>query len=333
MTRLSLSRRRLLQSGAAALGAAAFAPLGPRRAMAQAAVNFHLSWTHSVQFGGAYLALHNGYWTKQGLDVRLLPGGPNAPVEPPVIAGTALVGIAATDYTAAAIEQGAPLKIIGHSMQNSPFAIASLPDNPVNTPTDLIGKRVGLATSNTPVLEALCTINDIDIGQIELVPTQYDAAPLINGQADCLLAWTTDLPVAMTIQGIDNVVMPLADWGYELSQIYITTEAALAERREDLIALLRGEIMGWTDYAADPEAAARLTVEMFPDAGLDLQTQILQAERQVPHYFSPLTDEFGYGWFTDETVAGNIDTLALLGRNVTSDLWDRSIIEAAHGAG
>lgn len=327
MSLIRPNRRDLLKYGA--LGASALAL--PRMAAAQSAVNFQLSWTHSVQFGGAYMAMSNGYWDEAGISVSLQPGGPNAPVEPPVIAGTALVGIAATDYTAAAVEQGAPLKIIGHSMQNSPFAVASLPDNPVAEPADLIGKRIGLATSNTPVLEALCTINGIDINEIELVPTQYDAAPLINGQVECLLAWTTDLPVAMTIQGVDNVVMPLADFGYELSQIYITTDEALETRREELIALLTGETRGWADYEADPAAAAQVTMDMFPDSGLDLETQLLQAERQVPHYFSPLTDEFGYGWFSEETVAGNINTLALLGRDVSEDLWDRSIIEAVYG--
>ncbi len=33
----------------------------------------------------------------------------------------------------------------------------------------------------------------------------------------------------------------------------------------------------------------------------------------------------------DETVAANIETLALLGRTVTPDLWDRSILEEVHG--
>ena len=71
---------------------------------------------------------------------------------------------------------------------------------------------------------------------------------------------------------------------------------------------------------------------MFPDLGLDLPTQELQAERQVPLMFSDLTDRFGFGWFTDETVAANIETLALLGRSVTADLWDRSLLEEAYAS-
>ena len=95
--------------------------------------------------------------------------------------------------------------------------------------------------------------------------------------------------------------------------------------------MLKGEVRGWNDYLADTDAAAALTVEMFPDAGLDLETQKLQAERQVPLMFSELTQANGFGWFTEDTVAANIETLALLGRNVGPELWDLSLLEEVHG--
>jgi NitT/TauT family transport system substrate-binding protein len=299
---------------------------GDRRAALQ------LSWLHSAQFAGSYLALDRGYWSAAGLDVELLQGGPNAPVEPPVVSGQALVGVSAADYTAAAVAEGAPFRIIGVAMQKNPFVVASLPDDPVNAPADLEGRRIGMALANTPVLEALCALNDVDVEAIEVVPTQYAAQPLTSGEVDCLLCWETDLPVAMAVQGIESVTMLLADHGYALhSQTYIATEQSLAERRDDVVALMAGEVRGWEDYRADTDAAAELTVSLFPDAGLDLETQRLQAERQVPLMFSPLTDELGWGSWSDETVAQNIETLALLGRTVTPDLWDRSILEQVHG--
>lgn len=325
------NRRRFLQTGAATLGASALAPL-PVFAGGHNSVNFQLSWTHSVQFAGSYNALNKGYWTEENLDVSLISGGPNAPVEPPVVSGTALMGISAADYTAAAVDEGAPFKIIAVGMQKNPFSIASLPGNPVNTPADLVGKKIGMSVSNTPVLEALCSINDVDINAIEIVPTQYDAAPLVTGQVDCLLCWATDLPVAMTTQGVDNITMRMADHGYAVhSQTYIATEDSIANRRADLVALLKGEVRGWQDYKANTDAAAALTLELYPDAGLDLETQKLQAERQVGLMFSDLTDKEGFGWFTDQTVSQNIETLALLGRTVSADLWDRTLLEEAHG--
>ena len=329
MTKLKLSRRSFVGAGLGTLGLAAISP----RLFAQETkdVALQLSWLHSVQFGGSYIAKSKGYWSDAGLNVALNPGGPNAPVDPAVVTGQALVGISAADYASASVEQGAPFKIIGVAMQKNPFVIASLPANPVNTPADLVGKRIGMALANTPVLQALCTINNVDIAQIEIVPTQYDAAPLIADQVDCLLCWETDLPVAMAIQGVESVTMLMADHGYAVhSQTYIATDDSLANRRSDLVAMMRGEVMGWNDYKADPKAAAALTMELYPDQGLDLPTQEMQAERQLPLMFSALTDEFGFGWFTDETVAQNVETLGLLGRSVTADLWDRSILEEVH---
>jgi ABC-type nitrate/sulfonate/bicarbonate transport system substrate-binding protein len=331
--RPTLTRRTLLGTGAAALGAGTLGLGAVRPALAQSAVSLQLSWLHSSQFAGSYIALDRGFWSEAGLDVSLLAGGPNAPVEPPVVSGTALVGISAADYTAAAVEQGAPFKILGVAMQNNPFVIASLPANPVNEPADLVGKRIGMALANTPVLQALCSLNGVDINGIEIIPTQYSAQPMLAGEVDCLLCWETDLPVAMAMQGIESLTMLMADYGYAVhSQTYIATEDSIANRRAELVALMSGEVRGWEVYREDTDAAAELTLAMYPDAGLDLDTQKLQAARQVPLMFSDLTNENGFGWWTDDTVAANIETLALLGRTVTPDLWDRSILEEVHGA-
>ena len=320
-----MNRRGFMATGAATLGLGAMG--FPARAQSQ--VSLQLSWLHSTQFAGSYIALEYGFY--DGLDVTLQQGGPYAPVEPPVVSGSALIGISAADYTAAAVQEGAPFKILGVAMQNNPFAIASLAGNPVNTPADLAGKRIGMALINTPVLHAFCTLNAVDINAIDIVPTQYSPQPLVAGEVDCLLCWATDLPVAMTIQGVENVTMLMADFGYAVhSQTYIATDDSLAHRRAEIVALIAGEARGWDAYRADTDAATQLTLAMFPDAGLDVDTQRLQAARQVPLMFSDLTEANGFGWWTDETVAANIETLALLGRNVSPDMWDRSILEEVH---
>ncbi|MEM8553686.1 MAG: ABC transporter substrate-binding protein, partial [Pseudomonadota bacterium] len=102
--------RRSFLAGVGTVGG--LATLGAAPSWAATSVGFQLSWLHSVQFAGSYIAQSKGYWSDLGLDVALTPGGPNAPVEPPVVTGRALVGISAADYTAAAVEQGAPFRIL-----------------------------------------------------------------------------------------------------------------------------------------------------------------------------------------------------------------------------
>jgi len=346
MSELELSRRKLL-GGAAAGGAvllsggvlAACGDDEPSAAPTVTAapttteapmksVNFQLSWLDSVQFGGSYIADARGYYERFGLDVSLTPGGPGVPVDPPVIAGQAIMGISAANFAGQSVSEGAPFKIVGVAMQRNPFVIASLTDNPVNEPGDLEGKKLGMAFNNQLDLDLLASLNDVDLSQVEVIPSDYDPAPLVNGEVDCLLCWLTDLPVAMTVQGIDNTTMLFADFGYAVhSQTYIVTEDTLTNDRDTVLGLLKGEILGWQEYKINPTAAAKLTIERFPDAGMDLPTQKLQAAEQLKIMFSEDTDEHGFLWFTDQSVQDNIQTLQALGVTVTADLWDRSLLE------
>ncbi len=297
-------------------------------------VNFQLSWLDSVQFGGSYIADEKGYYERFGLDVTLTPGGPGAPVDPPVIAGQAVMGISAANFAGLSVAEGAPFKIVGVAMQRNPFVIASLTENPVNEPSDLEGKKLGMAFNNQLDLDLLAKLNNVDLGRVEVIPSDYDPAPLVNGEVDCLLCWLTDLPVAMTVKGIDNTTMLFADFGYAVhSQTYIVTEDTLANDRDTVFGLLRGEILGWQEYKTDTDAAAQLTLDRFPDAGFDLATQKLQASEQLKIMFSADTDENGFLWFTDESIQDNIETLKALGVNVTPDLWDRSLLEEIFAAG
>ena len=122
------------------------------------------------------------------------------------------------------------------------------------------------------------------------------------------------------------MTMLFADYGYAVhSQTYIVTEDSLATRRDHVMGLLKGEILGWQDYKSDTDAATQLTLDRFPDADLNPEAQRLQASEQLKLMFSEDTDSNGFLWFTDESVQANIATLGELGVEVTADLWDRSL--------
>ena len=131
--------------------------------------------------------------------------------------------------------------------------------------------------------------------------------------------------------------MLLADFGYNpMSQTYTVRRSSLADeqKRDQIIRLFRGDAQGWQLYKADPQAAADLTVKAYPDAGLDLETQSKQAEFQLAVMYSATTDQFGFGWFTDEQVEENLKLFELLGiAGGTRELWDRSILDEVYKGG
>ena len=289
-----------------------------------------LSWTHSVQFGGSYLAADRGYYTDEGIDITFGAGGPNVAGDAQTVSGAALVNISVGDGVARSNSEGAGLTIVGMQYQRSPATLLSLAAAAITTPADVVGTRIAVAGSDTPALDAFLRYNDIDADDVEMIPSQYDPAVLTAGQADSIFCFYNDLPVALEVQGIDHATLLLADYGYNpASQVYTVLAESLEDERRDLVmAMLRAEIRGWQDYRTDFEAAAELAVEAYPDAGLDLEVQRVQAEVQLDLMYDETTDEHGFAWFTDEVIASNLELFEELGiPDVTPDLFDRSLLE------
>lgn len=310
---------------------------GPSASGGLSEVTYQLSWTHSVQFGGTYLAQDRGLFKEQNLDVRLVAGGPNVAGDANTVSGAALMNISAADLVARSNAEGADLVIIGAQYQKSPVTILSLADAPLQQPQDLVGKKIGVAGTDTPGLEAFLSINGLGQDQVQFVPSQYDPAVLTAGQVDGLYCFYNDLPVALAVRGIEAHSMLLADFGYNpMSQTYTVKRSSLddAQKRDQIVRLVRGDARGWQLYKDDPQAAAALAVKAYPDAGLDLATQQKQAEVQLDIMYSKVTDEFGFAWFTDEQVAQNLKLFAVLGiEGASEQLWDRSVLDEVYKDG
>lgn len=150
------------------------------------AVTYQLSWTNSVQFGGTYLAQDQGLFAKAGLDVSLAPGGPNVAGDANTVSGKTLLNISAGDGVARSNAQGANLVIIARQAQKSPATLLSLAAAPIKTPEELRGKKIGVAGTDTPALDAFLKINNMAKTDVEFVPTQYDPAVLTAKQVDCI---------------------------------------------------------------------------------------------------------------------------------------------------
>lgn len=125
---------------------------------------FQFNWINDVSWSSSYLAKEMSVYQAQGFDqgANFLYGGPNVAVEPVIVAGKANMGFCNSETFAAAVRQGAPLKAIGAYLQINPFCITSLADHPINTPQDMIGKKIGVQALNYSLWAALLKINNID---------------------------------------------------------------------------------------------------------------------------------------------------------------------------
>jgi ABC-type nitrate/sulfonate/bicarbonate transport system substrate-binding protein len=89
------------------------------------------AWINDAEFAGYFLAIDEGYYAEEGLDLEYLSGGPDVIPESTIIAGRADLALTTPDTTIKAIvEQGAPFKIIGAQYQKNPIGIVSLVQEP-----------------------------------------------------------------------------------------------------------------------------------------------------------------------------------------------------------
>ena len=333
----SMKRRTFLKHTVALLGAGVLGSttLGVRMPAALAAdlglLVYRLGWLKNVGWAGTYFADKKGYFREEGFSsVELIPGGPNAaPSESIVNAGQALVSLSSPPITAAAVNEGAKLKIIGVQFQTSPFIIASPANKPLKSPQDCIGKKIGVPGTNGPTWLAFLAANKIDPSSLETVNIGFSSAPLTSGQIDGLMGFVTNIPGPLKRQGFETYYFGFGDFNFRLvNNDYFVTGDSLKTKRSAVKAFMRGEIRGWRDSLASPEESARLAVEEYgADLGLDMADQTDQSRIQDTLIVNDETKKNGLFTMTPELIAKSIELLKISGVETTPDLFDMSILQ------
>ncbi len=135
-------KRRLLRS---AVLAAILIPIPVSAEATLKKVVFLPQWVPQAQFAGYYFAAEQGIYRKHGLDVTILPGGPQSPSPLDLLReGKADL---ATLWLSAAIQaraQGVNLVNIGQVLPRSSFMLVAKKARGIRSPRDIQGKKVGL---------------------------------------------------------------------------------------------------------------------------------------------------------------------------------------------
>lgn len=348
-----LSRRSLFRrAGVLALGAAiapeVLAACGSSASSASSAatgsatasladVSIQLNYLENVQFASTLMALGKGYYKKNGLNVTVLPGGPNVAPEPVVASGKALVGVTHTAEGAQAILNGAPLTIIGAAFQKSPTCMISRASNPIKTPKDMIGKTIGISDTNMPIWTAFLKVNGISPDQVKVNTVEFSTQPLADGQIDAIMGFYSNEPIILQLQGVPTYAFLLADFGYPIvDDIYIVANESLADpvKFKQVVGLMTAEALGWKAAIADPAAAASLAVNVYgKDLKLSMQQQVDSMKAEKSLVTSPDTAAHGLMWMTPELTAQTIKSLKLGGTKATTAMFSDKVLTEVYKNG
>ncbi|HSU07311.1 MAG TPA: ABC transporter substrate-binding protein, partial [Acetobacteraceae bacterium] len=292
MSETVVRRRMLLQAGAGL--AVGLVTLTDRARGETAALNMQLGWLGGGNQLGEACAHQLGYFKEDGLDFHIQPGGPNNDGIAIVASGRYEVGqVSSSPSLMLAASQDIPIRCFAVSAQKHPYAFFSLPKNPVRTPADFRGKKVGIQATGVILLRALLAKNKIDPKDVQIVTIGSDMMPLMTGQVDVVTGWLTNT-TALKVLGPDRVALRLWDTGVHLyANPYYATADTLSGKKDLLVRFLSAASRGWAYAYSNRDKAIELLMKEFPN--LNAADERAAADVMLSYCFDESTKERGYG--------------------------------------
>jgi len=276
-------KRMLMTAAAAALTAGA--------AQAADEVTLQLKWVTQAQFAGYYVALENGYYEAEDLDVTIKPGGPD--IAPPQVlaGGGADVIVEWMPAALAAREAGLPLVNIAQPFKSSGMMLTCLKETGVTGPEDFPGRTLGVwfFGNEYPFLSWMSSLGiPTDGGEngVEVLKQGFNVDPLLQKQADCISTMTYN----EYWQVIDAGISPddLITFKYEDQDVATLEDGlwVLEERLDDpefverMARFVRASMQGWKWAEENPEEAAMIVLD-YDDTGAQTETHQIRMMGEV----------------------------------------------------
>ena len=253
-----------------------------------------------------------GFFADEGIDLEIVPGGPNIDGVAGVASGQAAVGqTSSSPSVMLARSAGIPIKAIAAGYQKHPFTYFSLKKNPIRTPQDMIGKTIATQPTAYILLRALLAKNNIPEDKVKIVNMGSDMNQLMTGQVDAVTGWLTNTN-ALKVLGDDRVDMMLWDTGIQLyANVYFTRRQANSPTRPTC----------WRPSSAAPRAAGAMprTIRKRrsicwsrPIPILDKASEMEAVHPVLGFSFNDTTKAEGWGAMTADNWADQIKTYAEL---------------------
>ena len=235
-------------------------------------VTLQLQWVTQSQFAGYYVALDQGYYEEEGLNVTILPGGPD--IAPPQVlaGGGADVMLNWMPSALAAREKGLPVVNIAQPFKTSGLMLTCWKDTGIETVEDFRGKTIGVwfFGNEYPFLswmsQAGIPTDGGDDG-VTVLKQGFNVDPLLQRQADCISTMTYN----EYGQVLDAGVSPdeLVTFKYEDQGVATLEDGiyALEENLEDpvfvdkMVRFVRASMKGWKWAEENPAEAAGIVLD------------------------------------------------------------------------
>ena len=259
--------KKLLSGAIAAFGMAASA------AWSADEVTLQLKWVTQAQFAGYYVARDKGFYEEEGLDVTILPGGPDIAPTQVIAGGGADVTVEWMPAALAAREKGLPLVNIAQPFKSSGMMLTCWKDAGISSPEDLANRTLGVwfFGNEFPFMSWMSQLGLSTDGKgesgVEVLKQGFNVDPLLQRQADCISTMTYNEYWQIIDSGVtpeELVTFKYEDQGVATLEdgLYVLEEnlgdAAFVDKMERFV---RASMKGWKYAEEHPDEAADIVLE------------------------------------------------------------------------
>jgi NitT/TauT family transport system substrate-binding protein len=279
-------------------------------------VSFGTNWVPEAEHGGFFQALADGTYKSYGLDVTIVPGGPNENNRMLLIAGKIDFFMSANtlqSFDAAA--NNVPLVAVAAMFQKDPQVFVTHPESKVTKLEDLKPLTLFVSKEGIPTYFQWLKF-EYGFSEEKVKPYTFNAQPFLADKQSAMQGYVTSEPFAIEQSAkFKPGVILLADYGFNTYSTLIETRRDLVDKKPDLVQrFVDASIVGWYHYLYGDNAPGNAMIKKLnPEMTDELLAYSVAKMKEYGIVDSGDTLRDGIGAMTDARVTSFFDKMVRAG--------------------
>jgi NitT/TauT family transport system substrate-binding protein len=279
-------------------------------------VRFGTNWVAEAEHGGFYQALADGTYRKYGLDVTIVPGGPQ-------VNNRILLPVGKIDFFLSAnllpafdaVAQNIPTVSVAALFQKDPLVLLAHPDQGIERLEDLKGLTL-LVGSEGRASYFQWMKSEFGFRDEQVKPYTFNPQPFLADKRTAMQGYVTSEPYAVERQGrFKPKIFLLADQGFDTYSTLIETRRELVDKQPDVVRrFVEASIVGWMNYIYHDNSAGNAMIRRDnPEMTDDLLAYSVAKLKEYGIVDSGDATQLGVGAMTDARVKSFFDKMVRAG--------------------
>jgi NitT/TauT family transport system substrate-binding protein len=279
-------------------------------------VSFGTNWVPEAEHGGFFQAVADGTYNNYGLDVTIVPGGPNENNRMLLIAGKIDFFMSANtlqSFDAAA--NYVPVVAVAAMFQKDPQVFVTHPESKVAKLEDLKPLTLFVSKEGIPTYFQWLKFEH-GFSEEKVKPYTFNPQPFLADRQSAMQGYVTSEPFAIqqTAKFKPGVIL-LADYGFNSYSTLIETRRDIVDKKPDLVQrFVDASIVGWYHYLYGDNAPGNAMIrKLNPEMTDELLAYSVTKMKEYGIVDSGDTLNDGIGAMTDARVTSFFDKMVRAG--------------------